>query len=124
MKKADFIKQYGHGLKRSKYRAKKTTIDGMKFDSMKEAERYTQLRCLEKQSEIHNLQRQVKFVLVPTQRDEHGKVIEREKSYYADFVYLTNGKLIVEDTKGFRTAEYKLKRALMLYIYGIRIYET
>ena len=122
MNKRDFLKAYGQ--KKTKYGAHKTVVDGIKFDSRKEAERYYQLKFLEKQGTIKNLQRQVKFVLVPTQRDKDGKLLERERSYIADFVYTMHGERIVEDTKGFRTAEYKLKKALMLYIHGILIHET
>lgn len=122
MKKRDFLKTYGQ--KKTKYGAHKTVVDGIKFDSRKEAERYYQLKFLEKQGTIKDLQRQVKFVLIPTQRDKDGKLLERERSYIADFVYIMHGERIVEDTKGFRTAEYKLKKALMLYIHGILIHET
>lgn len=122
MNKRNFLKTYGH--KKTKYGAHKTVVDGIKFDSRKEAERYYQLKFLEKQGTIKDLQRQVKFVLIPTQRDKDGKLLERERSYIADFVYTMHGERIVEDTKGFRTAEYKLKKALMLYIHGILIHET
>jgi hypothetical protein len=65
-------------------------------------------------------------VLIPSQKDENGKVIERECSYKADFVYfdIEANKTIVEDTKGFRTPEYKIKRKLMLYVHNIRIKEV
>ena len=80
---------------------------------------------LEKAGVIKNLSRQVKFVLIPSQRDENGKVIERECSYKADFMYYDEaGETIVEDVKGFRTKEYIIKRKLMLYQYGIRIKEV
>ena len=53
-----------------------------------------------------------------------GKVIEQKCSYIADFVYTENGEKVVEDTKGFRTKDYIIKRKLMLYIHGIRIQEV
>ena len=71
----------------SKYNSKKTVLDGQVFDSKKEANRYQELLLLEKAGVIKNLSRQVKFVLIPSQRDESGKVIERECSYKAGFVY-------------------------------------
>lgn len=109
----------------SKYNSKKTVVDGQKFDSKKEANRYQELLLLEKAGVIKNLSRQVKFVLIPSQRDENGKVIERECSYKADFVYYEEeGETIVEDVKGFRTKEYIIKRKLMLYQYGLRIREV
>ena len=57
---------------------------------------------------------------------ENGKVIEREVSYKADFVYFDIGlnKCVVEDTKGFRTKDYIIKRKLMLFVHGIRIVEV
>ena len=109
----------------SKYNSKKTVVDGQKFDSKKEANRYQELVLLEKAGVIKDLSRQVKFVLIPSQRDENGKVIERECSYKADFMYYDEaGETIVEDVKGFRTKEYIIKRKLMLYQYGIRIREV
>ena len=118
----------------SKYKAKKTEVDGIQFDSQKEARRYTQLKLLERAGEISDLRRQVKFVLIPAQREPDtvgkrggrikGKLIEREVAYIADFVYIENGELIVEDAKGFRTKEYIVKRKLMLYIHNIRVKEV
>lgn len=109
----------------TKYNNKKITVDGQKFDSKKEARRYQELKLLEKAGEIHDLRTQVKFVLIHSQRDEEtGKVIERECSYKADFVYEEDGKTVVEDVKGYRTKEYIIKRKLMLYRYGIRIREV
>lgn len=108
----------------SKYNSKKTVVDGQKFDSKKEARRYQELLLLEKAGEIKNLSRQVKFVLIPSQRDENGKVVERECSYKADFTYEEGIKTVVEDVKGYRTKEYIIKRKLLLYKYGIRIREV
>lgn len=109
----------------SKYNSKKTVVDGQKFDSKKEANRYQELLLLEKVGAIKNLSRQVKFVLIPSQRDEAtGKVVERECSYRADFKYTEDGKTVVEDVKGFRTKEYIVKRKLMLWTYGIKIREV
>lgn len=109
----------------TKYNNKKITVDGQIFDSKKEASRYEELRLLEKAGEIKDLRTQVKFKLIPAQRDEAtGKVIERECSYKADFVYDEAGETVVEDVKGFRTKEYIIKRKLMLYQYGIKIREV
>lgn len=109
----------------SKYNSKKTIVDGQLFDSRKEAKRYQELVLLENVGVIKNLSRQVKFVLIPSQRDEvTGKVVERECSYRADFEYTEDGKTIVEDVKGFKTKEYIIKRKLLLWRYGIRIREV
>lgn len=109
--------------KSNKYGAKKTTIDGKTFDSIKEANRYTSLLLLQRAGVISDLQTQVKYVLIPTQRDAEGKLLEKECSYKADFVYKRDGQLIVEDTKGFKTPEYNIKRKLMLHVHNIRIQE-
>ena len=117
----------------NKYKNTKTIVDGIEFDSRKEAARYKELKLLEAAGEISNLEMQVKFVLIPTQREpdfvgvrggiKKGKVIEKEGSYLADFVYIRDGEVIVEDTKGIRTKDYIIKRKLMLYLLGIRIQE-
>lgn len=110
----------------SKYGAKKVTIDGITFDSMKEANRWCELKLLVRGKVITELERQVRFELVPAQYDKHGKLLERSISYVADFVYIDmkTGERIVEDTKGFKTQEYIMKRKLMLYFYHIRIREV
>jgi hypothetical protein len=106
-----------------KYHSKKTEVDGIKFDSKKEAERYYELRLLEIAGAISDLKMQVKFELIPSQRI-NGKSVERPCTYVADFVYKENGKTIVEDTKGFRTKDYIIKRKLMLWVHGIRVREV
>lgn len=118
----------------NKYRNKKVVRNGITYDSKKEADRHAVLRLLERAGKIRDLQRQVKFVLIPAMYEpdtvgkrggiKKGKLIERECSYIADFVYEENGKKVVEDTKGFRTADYKIKRKLMLFMHDIRIKET
>lgn len=117
-----------------KYHNRKITIDGNTFDSKKEANRYNELKILEKAGEISGLQLQVKYILIPEQREpgtigkrggiKKGKLIERECSYIADFVYQENGETVVEDTKGMRTKDYIIKRKLMLHVHGIRIREV
>ena len=102
----------------TKYHAKRTEIDGIKFASKKEANRYQELKLMEKAGAIHDLQMQVPFPLI--KKSSYG----REIKYYADFVYYEGDRMIVEDTKGFRTDVYKLKKRLMAEIYGIEIKET
>lgn len=109
---------------KSKYHNKKVIIDGIKFDSKKEANRYQELKLMQRAGIISDLQRQVKYVLIPSQKGDDGRVIERPCTYIADFVYIDeNGKTVVEDTKGYRTSDYKIKRKLMLYIHGVKINE-
>ena len=107
----------------SKYHSRKITRDGITFDSAKEYRRWCELSLLERAGTIQGLQRQVKFELIPSQRID-GKVIERPCTYFADFVYTENGKMVVEDTKGFRTTDYIIKRKLMLWVHGIQIIEV
>lgn len=124
-----------------KYRSKKTTAYGISFDSKREAERYCELRVLEKAGKITDLQMQVPFELVPAQyetgtrlrRTKSGlkassvsRLVERPVKYIADFVYIEpeSGEKVVEDTKGFRTKDYIIKRKLMLYVHGIKIREV
>lgn len=113
----------------------KITVGGITYDSQKEYKRHLELLVLERAGVISDLRFQVKYVLIPTQREpdtvgvrggiKKGKLIEKECSYYADFVYKDeNGREIVEDCKGFREEHYLIKRKLMLYIHGIRIKET
>ena len=111
-----------------KYGNHKTEVDGLRFDSKKEAVRWAELKLLERAGEIFDLQMQVPFVLIPVQRDETGKVIEREVKYIADFTYRDRktGRLTVEDVKSPATKknkEYIIKRKLMMYRHGLRIKE-
>lgn len=107
----------------SKYKSKKTVVNGIVFDSRTEAKRYSELLLLERAGVIKNLELQKSFELIPSQKI-NGKVVERPCKYIADFVYEENGKTVVEDTKGMRTDKYIIKRKLMLYKYGIQIKEV
>ena len=112
----------------SKYGNRKVTTPDGTFDSVKEYSRWQELKLLQRAGEIHDLQRQVPFVLIPKQKDEHGKVVERELKYIADFVYLANDgtgwRRVVEDVKGLKTEVYRTKKKLMLYRNGIKIQEV
>lgn len=110
----------------SKYHSRKVTTPEGTFDSIKEYNRWCELKLLERAGKITGLRRQVKYELIPTQRapGKKGKVIEYPVNYIADFVFTENGAVVVEDAKGYRTDEYKIKRKLMLWKYGIRIKET
>lgn len=92
------------------------------FDSKREYNRWCELRLLERSGIIRDLQRQVKFRLIDSQKTPERT--ERPCDYIADFVYYENGKRIVEDCKGMRTDVYKIKRKLMLEKYNISIKET
>lgn len=109
------------GSPANKYHAEK--VGG--HASRKEHRRAEQLKLMQMAGEISNLREQVSFELIPAQRDKAGNLLERSCRYIADFVYTDNvtGLTIVEDTKGFRTPDYRIKRKLMLHVHGIRITE-
>lgn len=131
-------------MMKTKYHSKKITRDGITFDSLKEYRRFRELSLLQRAGAITELKRQVEFELIPAQfeeiptgefykRGEHkGQpkmkrvCVEQSVKYIADFVYrdVDTNKTIVEDTKGFRTKEYILKRKMMLYFHGIKISEV
>ena len=105
----------------NKYHNKKTTIDGILFDSKREGNYYIKLKLMEKAGLIWNLELQKKYILQKG-FPFNGKMI-REISYYADFVYEDKDGLHVVDTKGYRTDTYKLKKKLFIKKYGIDIEE-
>lgn len=123
---------------RNKFNAKKVLFNGQEFDSRKEVRRYRLLLERQQNGEISDLQTQVKYILIPTQREpdtvgarggiKKGKVIEKECAYFADFVYKENGQVVVEDTKGYKKGQayavFSIKRKLMLERYGIRVREV
>lgn len=100
----------------NKYHAQKTWMKGKVYDSKKEANRSFQLELLAKMGKIENLQRQVPFVLQVGFTNNQGKKI-REIKYIADFVYMEDGKMVVEDTKGVKTEVFKIKEKLFQYKY-------
>ena len=110
--------------RKAKYGNKITEVNGHKFDSNKEANRYKELLIMEKAGYIKELELQKKFELIPNQKIGK-KVVERAVNYVADFYYYDNlgKKYCVEDTKGFRTPDYIIKRKLMLWVHGIKIIE-
>jgi hypothetical protein len=108
----------------SKYHARKTVVDGILFDSKREAARYGELKLLERAGAIRDLRRQVRYELIPA-FDVDGKHY-RSATYIADFVYTDaqTGKEVVEDVKGYRPDIYRLKSKLFAYRYGVSILET
>ena len=105
-----------------KYNSKKTIVDGITFDSRKEAGRYSELKLLEKAGEIKNLQLQPRFTLQESFKYQ-GKA-ERKIEYIADFQYEEkDGQIIVEDVKSeiTKTPLYRVKRKLFLKKYGEQI---
>ena len=99
----------------SKYRNKKTIIDGIEFDSKKEANRYCELKLLEKAKEIEDLKLQPKFIL--QEGFKKDGVTYRPITYKADFSYIYKGRIVVEDVKGVETETFKLKRKIFEYNY-------
>lgn len=124
----------------NKYRNRKTkTSDGVIHDSRLEAGRWCELKLLERAGKITDLRRQVEYELIPAQYETYErygkngqrlkdgvKLIERNCCYVADFVYrdVETNKMVVEDTKGAKTADYIIKRKLMLWVHKIKIKEV
>ena len=104
-------------IRQTKYRNKKTTINGITFDSKLEAKRYSELKLLERGGLIDSLELQPSFELIPTFK-KNGETF-RKTTYKADFSYIDkeSGKRIIEDTKGMRTKNYILKRKMFEYKY-------
>ena len=107
----------------SKYRNEKVYLDGIKFDSNRECQRYIELKTMQKAGLIKDLELQKRFVL------QEGYVMQGKKirpiTYVADFVYfdIENQKTVVEDAKGMRTDVYKMKKKMFEYRYQIPIIE-
>ena len=105
----------------SKYRNEKCTFGGMSFDSRFERDYWLYLEGEQKAGRIRQLQRQVKFLLIPPQYVD-GKLAERACHYIADFTWRDlEGNMVVADTKGYETPEFIIKRKLMLERFGIRV---
>lgn len=104
---------------RNKFNAEKKAMNGRTFHSKMEAKRAEELQWQLHLGHISDLQYQVPYEVIPKQEGEAAAY------YYADFVYKnSDGEIVVEDAKGHQTADYKLKRKLMLLVHGIRILET
>jgi hypothetical protein len=107
-----------------KYHNTKQEIDGIVFDSKKEAKVYLDLKLMKQAGDIKGFERQVVFELVPSQK-EGKKVVERAVTYRADFVINhSDGTQTVVDVKGVKTPDYKIKRKLMLWIKHIKVQEV
>lgn len=117
----------------SKYHSRKITRDGVTYDSVHEYNRWCELQLLERAGKISKLKRQIPYTLIPAQHETtldtktgkpKRKCIERACTYIADFTYWEDDKFIVEDAKGMKTDVYKIKKKLMLFVYGIQIRES
>lgn len=106
----------GIGGKKSKFGNRKKVLDGITFDSTREARRYQDLVLMQKGGQINLLRRQVPYPIYIK-----GKKI---CDWLADFVYIQNGLVVVEDSKGHKTDIYKLKKKMVEAEYGFRIRET
>ena len=110
---------------RSKKANKYNAVKSGGYDSRRENRRACELKMMQRAGQISELREQVRYQLIPPQRDADGRVVERACSYIADFVYFDESTkaLVVEDTKGVRTDVYRIKRKLMLFVHGITIQE-
>lgn len=135
-----------HPTPTNKYRNRKVEVDGKVFDSQKEAGIYLDLKAALGRREIDRFETQVKFVLLPNQREGScsaltnnghwsltvtpgkGKVVERECAYIADFVvHHLDGEVAVIDCKSSMTRGlpvYRLKKKLLRLVHGIEIQEV
>ena len=114
-------------LKGRKYRNQKVTIDGITFDSKREAARYQELKALAARGIIEDFRHQAPFVLAPGVRFSDEKRAKPALRYVADFAYKLDGRLVVEDVKSKVTAgaaAYRIKRHLMLCVHGIEVKEV
>lgn len=109
--------------KETKYHSRKVTLDGINFDSQREANRYAELKMMERAGIISHLRLQPEYAIIEAHKRDDGTT-ERGAFYIADFAYFKGEKEVVEDAKGYRTPEYILKRKLMLEKYGITIHEV
>ena len=112
--------------KGSKYGNRKVSFNGMVFDSQKEFNRYGELMLLQRAGRINDLQRQVPYLLRPTQKDGRGRVICRETKYIADFVYFDRdrNRWVVEDVNGVKTEVYRIQKKLMFLQHGLLVEEV
>ena len=114
-------------LKGRKYRNQKVTIDGITFDSKREAGRYQELKALASRNLIEDLRHQVPFELAPGVKFSDESRKKPALRYVADFAYRLDGRLVVEDVKSAITAKaaaYRIKRHLMLAVQGIEVQEV
>ena len=110
-----------------KYRNTKTVLDGITFDSKREAARYQELKVLAARGVIEDFRHQAPFVLAPGVRFSDEKRAKPALRYVADFAYKLDGRLVVEDVKSAITAKaaaYRIKRHLMLSVHGIEVKEV
>ena len=114
----------------SKYNSRKAVMNGIQFDSQKEAGRFGELLLLLKAGKIKDLKLQPEFTLQEAFKTPQGETVRAIK-YRADFSYLrpvregvdTRWERVVEDVKGFRTKDYEIKRKLMLGL-GVKVVEV
>lgn len=127
-------------MSKNKYNAKKMEVDGITFDSRLEGRRYIVLKAAQDNGHISELKTQVPFELLPNMYEEVAKqlktkvkiiqkLVQRKVIYTADFTYVKDGQLVVEDTKGSNkylmySRDYPLRKKMMYYFHGIKIREV
>ena len=111
---------------RRKYGNRPCVVNGVRFDSKREAARYAALALLARAGEIRNLRQQVAFEIIPAMRIPGDARATAATRYIADFVYEAgpDWEMVVEDSKGMKTPEYRMKRKLMWHVHGIAIKES
>ena len=108
-------------MRPNKYGAVNSTVDGIVFDSKREARRWQELKLLERAGKITNLERQVTYVLAPGVKIEGEKRARPPLRFTADFRYVEDGELVVEDSKGFADKAFRIRQHLMKFMFNIDV---
>lgn len=122
----------GEGLKRAfaaarasrrgnKFGARKTVVDGIKFDSGREAKRWAELQILQRAGRISKLERQVTYILAPSVKIAGEKRARPALRLKADFRYIEDGQTIVDDAKGYSDTAFRIRQHLMKSVHGIDV---
>lgn len=104
-----------------KYRNKPVIVDGLKFDSGKEAKRWQELKLLERAGQITQLNRQIAFALAPSVKIVGEKRARPALRFKADFVYYRGDEYVCEDSKGFADTAFRIRQHLMKSVHGIDV---
>lgn len=130
------LMKIAQGKKKNKYNAKKVIIDGIRFDSEKEGKRYVVLKKAQEEGIISDLELQPRYVILPAIKDTRTKHFKRKPDeieeytiqqpvrYTADFRYIKDGKIVVEDVKGSKytiSRDLPLRLRLMRYFHNIKV---
>ncbi len=108
-------------MKRSKYNAQPQVVDGVKFDSGREAKRWQELKLLERAGRISKLERQVTYILAPSVKILGEKRARPALRLKIDFRYVEDGQTIADDAKGYSDTAFRIRQHLMKSVHGIDV---